>query len=178
MAGNERVQEYAKAFFDAAWERWFAALGGAAERLEQDPALAQRLSSGEGDPAQRQRTLDGLLPPGSDASVRGVLYTLMQRGDLALLPDVVAALRQQVAAAGSGPVDVEVVSAVELTEQEAQALRARLESRFGANLVVHYRVDPAILGGMIVRAGDKLIDGSLATRLNEMKQALGVTARG
>src|SRR5512143_3338791 len=112
MAGSDGVQEYARAVFDVAWEHWLAALGGAAERL------GQGLGSGEGDLAQRQRALDGLLPAGSDMAVRGVLYTLMQHGDLSLLPDVVAALRQRVAAAASGPVDVEIVSAVELTEAE------------------------------------------------------------
>ena len=40
---------------------------------------------------------------------------------------------------------------------------------------MRYRVDPAILGGLIVRVGDKLIDGSVASRLAAMKQALGVT---
>ena len=42
-------------------------------------------------------------------------------------------------------------------------------------LNVHYRVDPAILGGLIVRVGDRLIDNSLAARLAAMRQTLGVT---
>jgi F-type H+-transporting ATPase subunit delta len=51
---------------------------------------------------------------------------------------------------------------------------ARLETQYGADLDVRYKVDPTILGGLIVRVGDKLIDGSVASRLAAMKQVLGV----
>ena len=44
-------------------------------------------------------------------------------------------------------------------------------------VAIQYHKDPSILGGMIIRAGDKLIDGSVATRLQEMRQTLGVAVR-
>jgi F-type H+-transporting ATPase subunit delta len=62
-----------------------------------------------------------------------------------------------------------------LTDEQRKNLVAKLEAQYGANLVYSYRIDPAILGGMIVRVGDKLIDGSVASKLAAMKQALGVT---
>ena len=74
------------------------------------------------------------------------------------------------------PVQVEVVSAVPLTDAERQTLLAKLEAQHGAGLDLRYRVDPAILGGLIVRIGDKLIDGSVASKLAAMKQVLGVSA--
>ena len=99
---------------------------------------------------------------------------LAQRGDLGLLGEIGHALREQVERNLESPVEVEVVSAVALTDQQCQELRSRLESQFGSNLAMHYRIDPSILGGLIIRAGDKLIDGSVATRLQEMRQVLGV----
>ena len=68
-----------------------------------------------------------------------------------------------------------MVSAIALADEQRRALVAKLEAQYGRNLVYSYRVDPAILGGLIVRVGDKLIDGSVASKLAAMKQALGVT---
>ncbi len=175
MSPDNRVQAYAKAFYEAAWERWMAVLAGLNDRLSQDPALGERLQTGA-DAGQRKQLLDELLPKDVDAPVRNLIYTLAQNGELGLLPEIEAGLRARVTRAAEEAVPVEVVSAVALTEQESQALQARLARQFGDNLDMHYRVDPSILGGMIVRAGDKLIDGSLATRLAEMRRAMGVSA--
>ena len=71
---------------------------------------------------------------------------------------------------------VEVVSAIALTDEQRKSLDAKLEAQYGVNLSFSYRVDPAILGGLIVRVGDKLIDGSVASKLAAMKQTLGVTS--
>jgi F-type H+-transporting ATPase subunit delta len=177
MTPDDRAHAYALAFQGAAWERWLAALSTGADRLAHDPGLLARWQ-GAADAGERGRILDGLLPRDVDLPVRNLLYTLAEGGDLALLADVVAALRAQVERAGEQRLAVEVTSSVPLTEQECQELRQKLEARFGQNLEMRYRVDPAILGGLIVRAGDKLIDGSLATRLQGMRQAMGVAARG
>jgi F-type H+-transporting ATPase subunit delta len=176
MSPENRVQAYASAFYEAAWERWLAAFAGVGDRLAQEPALVDRLQSG-GDLAQRQRLLDGLLPRDVDAPVRNFLYTLLQRGELNLLPEIEADLRDRMVRATEQVVNVEIISAVSLTEQECQALQAKLERQFGTNLNIQYRVDPGILGGMIIRAGDKLIDGSVATRLADLRRAMGVTGR-
>jgi F-type H+-transporting ATPase subunit delta len=66
--------------------------------------------------------------------------------------------------------EAEVTSAVPLTDAERAALEGRLRAKNGQDLPVHYRVDPAILGGLIVRLGDRMVDGSLATRLNQLRQ--------
>ncbi len=70
---------------------------------------------------------------------------------------------------------VDVVSAIALTDDQRRVLVEKLEAQYGAGLVFAYRVDPSILGGLVVRVGDKLIDGSVASRFAAMKQALGVT---
>ena len=108
--------------------------------------------------------------------MRNLVYALAQRGDLALLAEIAVALRERMRRAEAEPVAAEIISAIPLTDAEREALVARLESQYGAGLDVRYVVDPAILGGLIVRVGDKLIDGSVATKLAAMKQALGVTS--
>jgi hypothetical protein len=66
----------------------------------------------------------------------------------------------------------QVTSAVALTPDERRALEQKLRAKFGRDLVFEYRLDPGLLGGVVAKVGDKIIDGSLAARLNAMQAAL------
>jgi F-type H+-transporting ATPase subunit b len=68
--------------------------------------------------------------------------------------------------------EAEVTSALPLSESEKNTIQDTLLKDMGTNAVVTYRVDPGILGGIIVRIGDKVVDGSVATQLSELKQNL------
>jgi F-type H+-transporting ATPase subunit delta len=176
MSPEDRVQAYVAAFYEAAMERWLASLETAAQHLEADPELRARAEAPELGFPRQQDLLDGLLPADADQTVRNLLYTLAQRGDLAALPEIVTGLRERVRRGAEGPAVVEVVSAIPLTDPECAALQQKLEASFGQGIDIRYRVDPAILGGIIVRAGDKLIDGSVASRLAGLRQSLGLPA--
>lgn len=65
-----------------------------------------------------------------------------------------------------------VKSAIPLTEEERIALRKKLENRFGDRLTLRWEVDPTILGGVLIRVGDKIIDGSVAGKLASLKRSL------
>lgn len=176
MATEDRDRTYATAFYESAWEHWLTTLTTVAEKLEQGPDLRGLLHGTGTDFAQRQRMLDSILPPDVDLPVRNFLYTLLQRNDLYLLNEIITALRQQIRGVETGPIEVEVVSAVPLSDEERQTLVAKLQQQSGNNLDIHYRVDPSILGGLVIRIGDKLIDSSVAKRLATIKQTLGVSA--
>lgn len=175
MSAPERITIYAKAFFEAALERWAGVLDEIAGKLARDGALAESLQAANVEFDQRRQLLDPLLPDGIDLPVRNFLYTLMERGDLRLLTGIADALRQRARQAKGRQVPVEVVSAVPLTDEERQKLVVKLEAQFGTGLNVRYRVDQSILGGLIVHAGDQLIDGSVAARLAALRQSLGVS---
>ncbi|MBS7262281.1 MAG: ATP synthase F1 subunit delta [Eubacteriales bacterium] len=68
---------------------------------------------------------------------------------------------------------VKVVSAVEMTPEEKTALIAKLEKLSRQRVEAVYETDPSILGGVIVTMDDRIIDGSLRHKLNEMKEVLG-----
>jgi F-type H+-transporting ATPase subunit delta len=174
MSTADRARSYAQAFHEAAMERWLAALQAISARLAEDRGLAERLQATDVDFSERQPLLDEAFSVETDPLVRNLVYTLMQRGDLEMLGEVVESLRQQLRRAEAAPVVVEVTSAVSLSAEQRSTLVSRLEAQYGTGLDIDYRVDPAILGGLIVRVGDKLIDGSLATRMAAMKQTLGV----
>jgi F-type H+-transporting ATPase subunit delta len=67
-----------------------------------------------------------------------------------------------------------VTTALPLSDQEKDEFRRKLAAQYGQSLDFDFSVDPAILGGAIVQVGDKVIDGSVATRLESMSSALGV----
>jgi F-type H+-transporting ATPase subunit delta len=172
----DHVQSYVTAFYEAAVERWTSTLDGVASALAQNLPLRSRLGATDVDFSGRQRLLDGVIPPDADLPVRNLLYTLVEHDDLGSLSDIAAALRERARQTKVAPVQVDVVSAIALTDAQCRVLVAKLEAQYGAGLVFAYRVDPSILGGLIVRVGDKLIDGSVASRLAAMKQTLGVTS--
>ena len=64
--------------------------------------------------------------------------------------------------------DVEVVSAVELDEAQRERLAGALRARLRRDVRLHCTVDPALIGGAVVRSGDMLIDGSLAHKLERL----------
>lgn len=66
----------------------------------------------------------------------------------------------------------EVTSALPLTAEEKEAVRQDILSRIGAQATVTFRVDPSILGGLVVRVGDKVLDGSVAGQLETLRQNL------
>ena len=178
MNTGDRASQYATAFFEATFERLLGSLTAAAEALGQNPALLQKLQAMDVDFGDRKAALDGVLVDGVDPMARNLLYTLLERGDLALLAPVITSLRARMQQSTTDPTPVDVTTAGPLAADQRQALEAKLAAQYGANLAYTYHVDSAILGGMIVRVGDKLIDGSVAARLAALKQTLGVATTG
>ncbi len=67
----------------------------------------------------------------------------------------------------------EITSALPLTEAEQATVKQDILSKIGDQATVAFRVDPSILGGLIIRVGDKVVDTSVAGQLVEMRQKLG-----
>jgi F-type H+-transporting ATPase subunit b len=66
----------------------------------------------------------------------------------------------------------EVTSALPLTDQEKETVRQELSKHLGSVATVTFRVDPSILGGLVIRVGDKVLDASISGQLEEMAEAL------
>lgn len=76
------------------------------------------------------------------------------------------------AAEHRGETTAEVISAHPLDDDQVAALRANLKARVGRDVAVDLSVDPAILGGLVVKVGSQMIDGSIRTKLNTLAQAM------
>lgn len=66
----------------------------------------------------------------------------------------------------------EITSALPLTDKEQEVVRKDVISKVGENATISFRVDPAIMGGLVVRVGDRVLDGSVAGKLDELRQTL------
>ncbi len=96
---------------------------------------------------------------------------LARNGRLTQLGAVIRAFTA-LAAAHRGEVAAEVTSAHKLDDNQVAALKAKLKSRVGSEVAVDLTVDPAILGGLLVKLGSTLIDGSIRTKLNTLATAM------
>jgi F-type H+-transporting ATPase subunit delta len=106
-----------------------------------------------------------------DELVRNALLVLVDRGRIEILPDLIADF-EDLAAAADRTLGVELTTAVEIDDDEAEALRARLGQQTDREVKLARRVDPAILGGVVLRTGDLLIDASLKGRLDGLRLSL------
>ena len=176
MRAGDLAQKYAQAAYQHSTEGWLSGLNAAHNRLAANPSLLAELDNTEVSFAQRQARLDAVLPSNLRADVRNFLYVLLREGHLSLLGEVIADLTR-LSTRGAGVRVAQVISAVPLTPEEQDALRQRIHTRFGNDVDLDFRVDPAILGGVVVRLGDKVIDGSIAGKLNALHERLVAAAR-
>ena len=108
---------------------------------------------------------------GVDPLTRRFLGVLAGNGRLSQLGAVIATFTR-LAAAHRGETTAEVTSAFPLNDDQLTALKANLKARGGADVAIDAKVDPSILGGIVVRLGSRMIDASIKTKLNTLAQAM------
>jgi F-type H+-transporting ATPase subunit delta len=168
---EELARKYAQAAYQHTTEGWLDRLGAVRDRLAADPALLADLTNTELSFAQRRAPLDAVLPSDVQSDVRNFLYLLLREGHIGLLDDVIADLSRLSTQAPWAQV-ARITSAVPLTPDEVEAFRQRIHTRFGSDVDLDFCVDPSILGGVIVQVGDKVIDGSVAGKLDALHERL------
>jgi F-type H+-transporting ATPase subunit delta len=102
---------------------------------------------------------------------KNFLGVLAENRRVAELPAMIRAFHS-IAAAQRGEVTAEVASAHALTDEQISALEQKLRAREGRTVKLKTRVDPDLLGGLVVTVGSKRIDGSIRTRLNTLANAM------
>ncbi|AOV18307.1 ATP synthase F1 subunit delta [Acidihalobacter aeolianus] len=115
-----------------------------------------------------------LIDAGGDAfdtEASNLVRVLAENRRLDVAPEI-AAHFEAMADAAAGTVEAEAVSAYPLDEAQRKQLVEALKRRLGKNVNLQTREDPELLGGVVVRAGDLVIDGSLKGRLGQMARAM------
>ena len=165
------ARPYAKAAFAyartaGALAEWSEGLNAAAE-IVADARVAALVGNPQWTAAGLTEFIGGVAGARLDAAMRNFVAVLAENRRLPLLPEIAAhyeVLRAQI----ENTVDVEVVSAVALDAAQTETLRQALDKRLKRRVRMQNRVDPTLLGGAVIRAGDLVIDGSLKGRLERL----------
>ena len=172
----ERTPEaYTRGILAAVLEPWIDGLGKVGTALRTDSKLRAKLEDASVEPAVRLALLESLVPV-KPAELRNLVSALLANNDLGILDQIYGVLGRVVAHDATGPQLAQVTSAIALSAAEQERMRARLAQQFGSNLEFEFLVDPEVLGGVIVRVGDKLVDDSVRGRIEALRNSLGVRA--
>jgi len=174
---NDISRRYARACFALAEEgkqvdALAADLAAVQKMLAESADLRQFLTNATLSRADQEKALAALGAKAKFSTLtQKLLGTLAQKRRLPALPGVIAALQSEIAAR-KGEVTAEVTAAHELEARQVEALSATLKKALGKEVRVEVRIDPSILGGIIVRVGSQLIDSSVRSKLERLHRAL------
>ncbi len=168
------ARRYAEAAFQIAREqgteeRWSEGLSLTAA-IFSDPEVAAVMQEARVSTADKMRLTERALE-GVDPLVLNLARLLVHRGRTALAPQIAEAL-QELVDAERGIAHAVVTTAVPVSEAEARAVAEKLSEISGRQVVVETQVDEGIIGGLIARIGDRLIDGSTRSQLVALKRRL------
>jgi|SRR5581483_5403216 len=168
------ARPYARAAFEAATKAGALAAWAQNLRVAAQIAADARIASLIGNPKLGNAELVGLLlPPGetADSSFGGFVTLLVENRRASLLPDI-AALFEELKRDAERILKVTLRSATPVPDAQANAIKVALKKRFGREIELEQRVDPGVIGGAIIDAGDLVIDGSVRGRLARLETAL------
>ena len=169
------ARRYAEAAFQVAMRddtlsAWRSELDLAASVAGDDRALV--VLANPAIPADRRaEVLTELLGGHLSRPVLNLIHLLLRRGRIEEMPRVAAEFRR-LDDERQGITHATATSAAPLGVDEIRALTARLEQSTGGRIALDVEVDPSLLGGLIVRVGDRLIDGSVRGRLERLRNLL------
>ncbi|MCB1501002.1 MAG: F0F1 ATP synthase subunit delta [Bauldia sp.] len=121
---------------------------------------------------EQARAIEAVLKQaGIEGTVANFFKVIARNGRMFAAPAIIAAFRE-LAARRRGEVTAEVTSAEPLSETHLAALKEALKGALGKDVTLDTRVDPSLIGGLIVKVGSRMIDSSLKTKLTSLKLAM------
>jgi len=174
VAKRFHLRRYARAVFEIALEkkeldRWQSDLSKMAS-LVKDADIMQMLENPKIKFEDKARLLSESLTDINPLALN-LLYLLITRGGLGILGGITSEY-QRLFDSYRGIEQAEVITAVPLMDKEKQTLERQLEAVVGKDVALKPEVDPSLLGGIVVKIGGKLLDGSTRSRLSDLKREL------
>lgn len=175
MAARGAAKRYAQATFEIAGEsgteqQWLGDLTTLANAAS-DPSIGDYFTSPNVAVQAKLDALGQILPGTEQQLARNLASMLVQRRRFDILPEVLEVYRDLMLKA-QGVAIAEVTTAVELTADEKQAVQAQLSKAVGLQIEMRTKVDPSMIGGLVARIGDLLIDGSVESQLRNLRASL------
>ena len=168
------AKRYAQAAFELATEagnleQWSQALDQIAEFMT-DPEVARVLENTRVPTDSKQSLIAAALADLPQLPLN--LARLLVRKDRTNLAADIATEFKRLSDESMGIGHARVVTAVELSDWEREALLRRLEGETGRKIVLETEVDPSLIGGMILQIGDRLVDSSTKARLEALRESM------
>lgn len=175
------VRPYAEALLnvgrrDGTTDQLLEELDGVCRLAEEHPSLAAFMESMSISRDQKQASLKRIFEGRLSDALLGLLMTLCEHERLFLLESLLDQARR-LHEQEQGKRRVRVTSAVPLSEPQRQRVAERAGEALAAEPLIDYDVDPGILGGLVIRIGDTLADGSVRTRLRRLRNQIMVRSR-
>ena len=176
MARRETAaRRYAEAAFeiatgDGAVEAWRSELDAAASVVS-DERVGRMLANPALPTEQRIEMAKTIFGTSVSQQVLNLLGLMLRRGRIHELPRLAAEFRR-LDNARQGITEATAISASPLSQDEVRAVTERLEQLTGGRVELAVQVDPSLLGGLVVRVGDRMIDGSVRGRLERLRNQL------
>ncbi|MBB2494273.1 F0F1 ATP synthase subunit delta [Aquipseudomonas ullengensis] len=169
------ARPYAKAAFEHAQAHqqlasWSAMLGLAAA-VSQDDTLQRVLKAPRLTSTEKATTFIDVCGDKFDAQARNFISVVAENGRLDLLPEIAAEF-DLYKAEQEKLVDVEVTSAFALSTEQQDKLAKVLSARLSREVRLHATEDATLIGGVVIRAGDLVIDGSVRGKIAKLAEAL------
>jgi F-type H+-transporting ATPase subunit delta len=106
-----------------------------------------------------------------DEKGKNFLKVLAMHGRLAVLP-IIAELYEELHNKHENVVKTKIISTMPLLKEQQEKLQQRLQKRIGAKIIPQYQQDQSLLGGIVIRIGDQVIDGSIRGKLQRLAKYL------
>jgi F-type H+-transporting ATPase subunit delta len=168
------ARPYAKAAFDHAVEnktiaQWQEMLVFAAEVTKNE--TVKSLLTGSVAAEKLAEIFNGVCGEQLDLQGQNLIKILAENRRLQALPEI-SVMFNQLKADYDKEIDVDITSAVKLNKKQQTDLGKSLEKRLARKVKLNCSVDPELIAGVLIKAGDTVIDGSLRSKLNRLSDAL------
>jgi len=173
---DQRIEGYARGIFEMArgegsLDRVEDELLTVARAVESSNELRSTLTDPRLPIERKQAVIDDLIGKRASSLTVAAVQMIASQGRAGDLPDIAMALAGAAAASRNKAV-AEVRSAVPLDDDTVSRLTASLARATGKDVEIKVIVDPSLIGGIVSRVGDTVIDGSIARRVDEARQAV------
>jgi len=174
------AQRYAKAVFSLGvdsgeFERIGQEIGAVVEAIDTNDALRVTLFSPQHDAETKRLVIEAIASKkGFNSTTKNFLLLLVDKGRLPLLPEMYRSY-QKLSDEKAGRVNATVVTASQLTETLSKEIVASLEKKTGKKVSLSSEIDPALIGGVVIKIGDIIYDGSIKTQLNKLRDNIRKT---
>ena len=170
------ARPYANAVYDLAHETssldsWSDALANLAAVVN-DAQISKLLDAPESGKNQKGELIIQVLGDKLNEQQQNLVKLMAENGRLKLMPDVLEQF-EVARAKAENKVEAEVISAFELSTKQTSELVNTLKNKLGCEVTLTTTIDKSLIGGVVIKAGDTIIDASMKSQLNSLALSLG-----